>query len=256
MANGYKLERGFLFDHRWEKQFRKLKAKDFHKLFWELYDYQVTNGEQFVPDHDENLLMSSIVSFVVPQLKNRLDGAKKTVKSSPAPQEATLPPTPRGVAEATPLKLSEDKLSEVEVSEDKLSTSLSEEVGVKASPCLSHRSAPSDAPLPLRSAPSDAPRVISDDEREDLIKKGIPEGYITERLARAALFAKKQSKRVSAVLLAWWEEDERARLRRPSGRASPSGEGKSYDLDEFAAASFRRALREYENLGTAGDVGG
>lgn len=112
MANGYKLDKGFLFDHTWEKQFRKLSPDAFHRTFWELYDYQ-RNGIQ-VPEH-EDPLEDCIVSFVVPQIQNRLNGAKAGGTLPP-----TLPPTSGG----TPLKLSQDKLSQ-----DKLSYTPSGGVG-------------------------------------------------------------------------------------------------------------------------------
>lgn len=104
MANGYKLDKGFLFDHTWEKQFRKLSPDAFHRTFWELYDYQ-RNGIQ-VPEH-EDPLEDCIVSFVVPQIQNRLNGAKAG---------GTPPPNLSPEAGGTPLKLSQDKLKQDKVS--------------------------------------------------------------------------------------------------------------------------------------------
>lgn len=112
MANGYKLDKGFLFDSGWEKQFRRLKPKDFHALFWELYDYQQTRGESVVPDHDENLLMSSIVTFVVPQLTSRINGSKRSVNGKGVGEGGTLPPCEKNALPPTPLKIREDKIED------------------------------------------------------------------------------------------------------------------------------------------------
>lgn len=110
MGNSYKLDKGFLFDHSWEKQFRKLKPKDFCVLFWELYDFQQSGGTMPVSEHDDNVLMSSIVTFVVPQLRNRINGARRNSRTEAGGGAGGNPPP-------TPLKLSEVKLSEVKLNE-------------------------------------------------------------------------------------------------------------------------------------------
>lgn len=104
MGNGYKLDKGFLFDHSWEKQFRRLKPKDFYTLFWELYDFQRSGGILPVGEHDDNVLMSSIVTFVVPQLRNRINGARRSSRAEAG-----------GGAVPAPLKLSEEELSQAEL---------------------------------------------------------------------------------------------------------------------------------------------
>lgn len=104
MGNGYKLDKGFLFDHSWEKQFRRLKPKDFYTLFWELYDFQRSGGILPVGEHDDNVLMSSIVTFVVPQLRNRINGARRGTRFEAG-----------GGAVPAPLKLSEAELSQAEM---------------------------------------------------------------------------------------------------------------------------------------------
>ena len=122
---------GFLFDKNWEESLRKLKPKQFHQLFWELYDYQMSQGRIKIPPHDDNPYMSMAVSFIEPQILNRLYGARVFSKSSNAeeqPQDTSPPPTggrppPTEGATIPPHvpKLSQVKLSQVEIRQGKAS---------------------------------------------------------------------------------------------------------------------------------------
>ena len=105
MANGYKLDKGFLFDKGWEKQMRKLTPKQFKELFWDLYDMQMNDGPK--PEYDDPV-MDCIADFASVQIQNRLNGAKRT----PTPGGTVggrvphnLPTTPGGTVGGTPLKI-------------------------------------------------------------------------------------------------------------------------------------------------------
>ena len=88
-------------------------------------------------------------------------------------------------------------------------------------------------------------------EKEELIYlKGVPSEYIEEREERAAEFARKMKKSIYSVILEWWESDKRSSKwnigRGSSSSSLPSSHGKSYDLDDFFAASLRRSYDEFD----------
>jgi hypothetical protein len=89
---------GFLFFKDWEKSMRKLNSKDFAKIFWAMYDYQMY-GKEF-PEFTGAL--DVIASFVVPQMERRMvnsmagkKGAEQMLKSR-ATEEKSL--TAKGVS--------------------------------------------------------------------------------------------------------------------------------------------------------------
>lgn len=233
MANGYKLDKGFLFDHCWEKQFRKLKARDFHKLFWEIYDYQVSNGEKSVPSHDENAVMSGIVSFVIPQINHRLWGQKNQYYQGLEANETTLPPRVGTTSVTTPLKIRQDKTRE-----DKVSQGESRQGETRQGETRHPTASPPPAPL-------------SPEEKEDLIVNGgVPPEYIEGRTLRAETVGRSMGKSAYELLRAWWEEDAAAWQERTASRPTPStgalhSEEKSYDTDEFFEAAMRRSEAEF-----------
>ena len=103
----------------------------------------------------------------------------------------------------------------------------------------------SSAPTALRETPS-----LKEEEKEELFLKGIPEEYISEREERASEFARKTKRSTYSVIVEWWESDKRS-SKWNNGRASPvsslpSSHGKSYDLDDFFAASLRRSYDEFD----------
>ena len=104
-----------------------------------------------------------------------------------------------------------------------------------------------EAPPQVPDAPH--PRPLSEQEKEELRKKGVPLDYVTLRLARARAYAKRRGLSVTVVLWEWWQRD---RLRRPrqttAPRWDPPSENKSYDVDDFFQAALERsyALLEQE----------
>ena len=90
MADGYKLDKGFLVDRKWEKQLRRLEPTQFHRLFWDLYDFQ-TYGN--TPPEYNDPLMDTTGEFIAEHIQHRLNGAMRG---------GTPPPTPPPGGEGTP----------------------------------------------------------------------------------------------------------------------------------------------------------
>ena len=73
---GYSLEKGFLFSKSWEPVFRRLSPKQFHRLFWVMYDYQTSWGEDVYDNLNDDIELWSIAMLLIPQIKNRWAGAR------------------------------------------------------------------------------------------------------------------------------------------------------------------------------------
>ena len=231
MGTGYKLSQGLLFDKRWEGGMRMLSPKKFHKLFWELYDYQKNGGDSSVDDHDDHVLMGSIVTFVVPQIRNRIIGSRRK-KESEQGIEGTPPPTPRGTPPPTsPIDerkekggaLPIDKLRENKLIENKLRES---------------NAPPSPTPPAPKTAYGEFSNVyLTEAEREALAEKygeTVTVGLI-DNFSRKIKAKGYQYENHYATILDWASKDG----------VKPK-EDKSYDLDEFWEAALQRS---YELLG-------
>jgi len=75
MAKGYTLDKGFRVDRGWEDALRSLSPEDFRQVFWLLYDYQMSGGSSAAAYRGTNALARTVVSLIVPQIDNRLEGA-------------------------------------------------------------------------------------------------------------------------------------------------------------------------------------
>ena len=81
------------------------------------------------------------------------------------------------------------------------------------------------------------PEALSEGEKEDLIRRGVPEDYLRRQSIRASEYAGEQ-KPLAEILWDWWQRDRRM----PRQRAVPvRPEHKSYDLEEFWQAALTRA---------------
>lgn len=98
---------------------------------------------------------------------------------------------------------------------------------------------------PLTPSTPYAPQ-LSEQDREELKRKGVEDGYIAERWERAVEYAAKQRRSVVDVLASWWQGDRRS-VQRKKQSASESESNKSYDLEEFFNAAVDRALEEAGN---------
>ena len=96
--------------------------------------------------------------------------------------------------------------------------------------------------------PTEPPLPLSEKDREELQRLGIPSSYAEERLERAAVFARSQRKRVVDILSDWWQTDRYGtpQNQRTQNPWQLSSENKSYDTDEFIEAMLRHSQKEME----------
>ena len=78
----YKLDKGFLFDYGWEGAMRLLTPKQFHEVFWALYDYQKSEGKEPIPTGKFDPKSDIIITFVKLQIDNRIEGSENGKKSA------------------------------------------------------------------------------------------------------------------------------------------------------------------------------
>ena len=117
-------------------------------------------------------------------------------------------------------------------------------------------------PITPAAPPPVGPR-LTEKERDELLRLGVPQDYINKRLLRAASFAQLQGRSVCQILRQWWEEDRSKASPHTRWRAAPSSPGvlsgcsapphapvasplmsslpKSYDADDFFQAALNRA---------------
>lgn len=213
MAKGYSLSKGFLFSADWEQALRALSANDFHTLFWELYDFQQSKGNKKVPPHLQNPLLDMLSSLLVPQIQNRLNGAKGGDIANGNTDDGLG--MVGGMVGGSLHKLSEEEISQAEMSGDKVS-------GAE-----------------IRQEPPSTAPPLSEEERQKLLTKGVPADYISRRLGRAEDYALKNQKRVFDVLCNWWEEDK---TKQPRQSDKTGYLGNSFDIDDFFQAALKKSF--------------
>lgn len=91
--------------------------------------------------------------------------------------------------------------------------------------------------------PSSTAPPLSEEEREELLAKGICEAYINERLQRAEAYASQYQKTVFDVLCTWWENDKKKQAKHERSKRT-GGLGNSFDTDDFFQAALRRSYAE------------
>lgn len=103
------------------------------------------------------------------------------------------------------------------------------------------------------------PYALSESDREMLLSKGIPKGYIDERCERARDYGVPQKKSAYTILLEWWEKDREIfrcyhQQKKPDVKNRDSD--KSYNTEEFFEAACRRAREEFgiKDQSTAGEL--
>ena len=108
---------------------------------------------------------------------------------------------------------------------------------------------PPFAQLAPQFAPPTDP-LLSEEARERLLEKGLPEKYVNERVGRAEAFAEARGKDAYEVLLSWWRDD-RAKPpwnnHRPQKKQEHPKEGDfgySFDTDDFFEAAIKRSFRD------------
>ena len=119
------IQRGFLFDYKWIPALRDLDPQDFHIIFWQLLEFQQSNGSKKIPRHRGRRDLDHIVNLLIPQIENRLNGsvgghtAHENSASKGGTVPPTVPPTLSPAEEGIGAKISQDKISQVKLSQAK-----------------------------------------------------------------------------------------------------------------------------------------
>ena len=119
------IQKGFLFDYKWIPTLRDLEPRDFYILFWQLLDFQQSNGSKKVPRHRGRKDLDHIVNLIVPQIENRLNGAlggRPPQRLSPqegGSNPGSTPPLEGGMEGGLGAKISQDKISQDKLSQAK-----------------------------------------------------------------------------------------------------------------------------------------
>lgn len=77
---GYSLDKGFLFLKNWATVLRRLSPERFHRLFWMLYDYQDSWGEEIYDDFSDDEALWDVAVLLMQQIDFRLAGATRHKK--------------------------------------------------------------------------------------------------------------------------------------------------------------------------------
>lgn len=119
------IQRGFLFDYKWIPTLRDLNPQDFHIIFWQLLDFQQSGGCKKIPRHRGRRDLDHIANLIVPQIENRLNGAMggRLAQRSSTPEGGTVPPTVPPTEGGVGAKISQDKISQVKSSQEKIGES-------------------------------------------------------------------------------------------------------------------------------------
>ena len=119
------IQRGFLFDYKWIPALRDLDPQDFHIIFWQLLEFQQSNGSKKIPRHRGRRDLDHIANLIIPQIENRLNGsvgghtAHENSASKGGTVPPTVPPTLSPAEEGIGAKISQDKISQVKLSQAK-----------------------------------------------------------------------------------------------------------------------------------------
>ena len=119
------IQRGFLFDYKWIPALRDLDPQDFHIIFWQLLEFQQSNGSKKIPRHRGRRDLDHIANLIIPQIENRINGsvgghtAHENSASKGGTVPPTVPPTLSPAEEGIGAKISQDKISQVKLSQAK-----------------------------------------------------------------------------------------------------------------------------------------
>ena len=209
MKQSSNIQRGFLFDYKWIPVLRDLDSKDFHIIFWQLLDFQQSNGSKKIPRHRGRRDLDHIANLIVPQIENRLNGAL----GGRPPQRPSLPeggsnpgsnpPLEGGMEGGVGAKISQDKISQ-----DKLSQAKSPAPGGTRAHGGTHASDWAEtAPHGANAATRAAAAIGGTQKSEKYPRRGTP-------------------------------------YTRPYSRGGDQGGASSFDVDTFFADAVRKSLGE------------
>ena len=105
--------------------------------------------------------------------------------------------------------------------------------------------------------------LLSEREKDGLVKKGLPISYVLEREHRATQYAQSHGEQVESVLLRWWERDgdspkyvasknSRNIPRQPTSVATSDPTvtvGTSFDVNDFFEVAIRASERKWREKG-------
>ena len=206
------IQKGFLFDYKWIPALRDLDPVDFYIVFWQLLDFQQSNGSKKIPRHRGRRDLDHIANLIVPQIENRLNGSLggHTAHERSASKGGTVPPivppTLSPIEGSTVLKISQDKISQVKLSQGELSQG---ELSQGESPAPEGTRAHDGTHAPERAeiAPHGAAATGGTQKSEKYPRRGTP-------------------------------------YTRPYSRGGDQGSTSSFDMDAFFEAAVRKSFGE------------
>ena len=205
------LESGFLFLYDWMPVLECLPAKEVKTLLLALIARQRENKP--LPQF-RNPLTDSFARMIEPVIRRRLEGAAWAKKGLDGGED------PLGDPAGDPCRQEELKDKK---KEEKLSKAQYKEEERKAA-----------SPL------SDASRALSEQERTDLLLKGLPAAYLDARLSRAFVIADSSGQSVTEILFEWWQQDQRSYL---AAQKRQEQEKEAQYYEEFFQAAIDRTFR-------------
>ena len=260
------MQRGFLFDYKWIPALRDLEPQDFHIIFWQLLDFQQSNGRKKIPRHRGRRDLDHITNLLVPQIENRLNGfvGGHTAHGCSAPEGGMVPPTVPPAEEGIGAKISQDKLSQDKISQAEMSQVESGESGEGATSLGgafaayggTHTDSQEAEPVGEdKQAYGDYGNVYLTPTQYKILTEteGIPSAYI-DRYSRRLTQGNYHPADHAATIRTWWGEDKETFTARSSGGGeygsrpsrdpSPAGRESSFDVDTFFEDAVRRSLGE------------
>ena len=209
MKQSSNIQRGFLFDYKWIPVLRDLDSKDFHIIFWQLLDFQQSNGSKKIPRHRGRRDLDHIANLIVPQIENRLNGSfgGHTAHENSASKGGTVPPTVPPMLPPTEEGIGA-KISQDKISQDKLSQAKSPAPGGTRAHGGTHASDWAEtAPHGANAATRAAAAIGGTQKSEKYPRRGTP-------------------------------------YTRPYSRGGDQGSTETFDVDTFFADAVRKSLGE------------
>lgn len=234
------LELGFLLLYDWLPAMEKLPAKEVKKLLLALVAMQREGKE--LP-HFDNDLTESFARMIEPCIRRRLEGreyGKRGKAPSPAPspqskEKQSKEKQSKAIEERSKGERSEERAhaqQEPPAAPPRQGSALSEENTREKSHGEKATQTGTEPAVPEGSA-------LSHGERRELLNKGLPPDYITEREVRATEYALAHRKTVFAVLLHWWQRDNGTGQGGGRNERRRTGLPSSFDADEMFEAALQ-----------------
>ena len=256
-------KKSFLIYFDQEKQISLLPDAEAGRLFKGLFQFAV-HGETPIFEDGMTQMCFSFISAQIERdvkryeekCKRNAENAKKANASKSKQLEANacvrtqtqanVSDRKRSVANGCYIDKETDIEKETEIDTD---TDTGIDIGTVRGIEIEH---PPKAPLPCAPRPCPPAPPMTEEEREQLISKGLPRQYVAERADRANAYAAQHGTTAYDTLLAWWKTDRTQppwnRSQTPDlHRATPQFSTSSFDTDDFFSAALARS-RQREAL--------